>query len=634
MPEMPRRPREHVLGEEAQDAFKSLLPTAWIYRSKPSDYGLDGEVELTSREGQLTGRLFYVQLKGTDTASLEEGLKIRLKISTANYFRALDLPVLIILYHAPTGRVYARWFESVSSSLPEAGQDTVSLKLSDEDEFTSTRSATIPNELDGIRLIKFNKLSLPVGVTISCRDDQQIRGFAAAEIISAVKSLSGSSVVQFNPSGPIAVGIGADQTVITAGIAYKMLVPTTLLFGRGSLQVFAANMVTAIGIALGRARQAHAGATLILSSVRCGDLLNSLPYGLEAAFYLAVDNRMAEALEVASSIISSPDSLALAQVMGMVPILARSMPGSSGLWTELLRKIVTATEVRKDMRLCATARYNLANHLHSMGRRREALRYYHLALQADPGYASRNYIWRELGVLLFESTHYRWAAVCYERAIALGDSECEPFLADALMWSGEYDPAIAMFEAYLKKIDYPASEWALKGHFLRIIRDNVGSGTQRRNRLLAMQLASPLAGAFEAPQFTEAVQADGLCGLAWFNRAFLEVGRNNYESAAMYYTVAGLCQPNDIQAWCSAVGCAINCRRLDLLAHVLAAAYRVCGERFCGALYEFVKQQPDGFPKHMVIEKLGEVISAVPAMEQRWILRVGNRTLTSAPPGT
>jgi Domain of unknown function (DUF4365) len=62
MTEMPERPREHVLGDEAQDAFKSLLPTHWIYRQKASDYGIDGEVELASPTGQLTGRLFYVQL--------------------------------------------------------------------------------------------------------------------------------------------------------------------------------------------------------------------------------------------------------------------------------------------------------------------------------------------------------------------------------------------------------------------------------------------------------------------------------------------------------------------------------------------------------------------------------------------
>ncbi len=119
MPDMPQRPREHVLSDEAQDAFKSRLPTNWIYRPKPSDYGVDGEVELVSSENQLTGRLFYVQLKGTDTTSLEEALRVRLKISTVNYFRALDLPVLIGRLHSPTNRVYARWFESVRVHRPK-----------------------------------------------------------------------------------------------------------------------------------------------------------------------------------------------------------------------------------------------------------------------------------------------------------------------------------------------------------------------------------------------------------------------------------------------------------------------------------------------------------------------------------
>jgi tetratricopeptide (TPR) repeat protein len=520
MSEMPERPREHVLGDEAQDAFRLLLPKGWIYRSKPSDYGIDGEVELTSAEGQLTGRLFYVQLKGTDTISLEEALKIRLKISTVNYFRALDLPVLIVRYHAPTTKIYVRWFESVSSSLPEAGQDTVSIKFSEEDEFTSTRSATISNELEGIRLIKFNKLTLPVGATIGCRSGQQIRGFSAAEIVSAVKSLVSTGIVRFKPDVPIAVEIGTDQTDITIGIVYKMSVQTDTLFSHSSLQVSAANILAAIGIALGRVRQGHAGATLILSSARQASLLNSFPYGLEAAFCLAADNRTAEALQVANSIISGRDSLALMQIMGMVPILARSMPNSSGLWTELLRKIVVETETRGDMKLCAAARYNLANHLHSIGQRREALHYYHLALRADPRYSIRNYIWRELGALLFKSMHYRWAAVCYKRAVELGDDECEPFLADALMWSGEYDQAMTMFEAYLKKIQYPSSEWVLTGQFVRVVRERVGCGTQRRNRVLALQLASARENTFEESQFTAAVQADGLCGLAWFNRAF------------------------------------------------------------------------------------------------------------------
>jgi len=123
-------------------------------------------------------------------------------------------------------------------------------------------------------------------------------------------------------------------------------------------------------------------------------------------------------------------------------------------------------------------------------------------------------------------------------------------------------------------------------------------------------------------------RSTGLCGLAWFNRAFLELGTKNYESAALCYTAAALCRLNDVQAWCSGVGCALNCHRPDLLAHVLSAAYRMCGERFSLALYEFVRQQPDEFPKHRIIEMLGEIISELPVREQNWILRIGNRTLT------
>ena len=84
MSEMPERPRQHVVGDEAQDAFKLVLPSGWIYRPKASDYGIDGEVELVSQTGLLTGVLFYVQLKATDILSIEEALKVRLKISTAN----------------------------------------------------------------------------------------------------------------------------------------------------------------------------------------------------------------------------------------------------------------------------------------------------------------------------------------------------------------------------------------------------------------------------------------------------------------------------------------------------------------------------------------------------------------------
>ena len=618
MPEMPKRPREHVLGDEAQQAFKNLLPPEWIYRSKSSDYGVDGEVELVLPNDEVTGRLFYVQLKGTDVEPLTQALKIRLKLSTVNYFRALDLPVLIVLYHAPMRRVYARWFQALDRSLPMEGQGTVSVRLSEEDLHTAASSASISRELEGIRALSLNKLRLPLGVALT----SGLAEFTVAELVSAMKSLVSDDTVSFNPDAVVTVEISEEHTDISVGIAHKYDFPTKVLSSQGSPRVFAANICTAVGIVLGRAHQPHLGSVLILTSAQYGDLLASFPLGIEAAIYLAQDKRTAEALKIAQSAISSGDNLELAWAMTLVAISSRSPYSSGALHTEVLRSIVTESQRRADMTLFAAAQYNLANHLHSIGQRREALRYYHSALRSDKRYYERSYIWRELGVLLFESGHFHFAAVCYERAVAAGDSECRPFLADALMWTGAYGRALAEIDPYLKGIEYPPSEWVLKHCFLLMLRDIVGVGAQRREKALALQLADPRDGQFKESQFRAAIQADALCGLAWFNRAHSEVLAQNYSKGAEYYTAAALCQPNDLEAWCAAVVCALNSRCADLFGHVISAAYRARREDFSSAIFERVKQQPADYPKQQLIEALGEIITSVPKRRNPAFVRI------------
>jgi tetratricopeptide (TPR) repeat protein len=622
MPEMPGRPDEHVLGDRAVDAFRSLLPTRWIYRPKTPDYGIDGEVELVSCQEQLTGRLFYVQSKGTETDSLDDALRVRLKVSTANYYRALDLPVLIVRYHAPTNRVYVKWFDSVSPSVPQAGKDTFTLKLSQEDEFNPDRSAKIAQELESIRLIKLTRLVLPVSVSLSSRPSHT-EWASTAEITSAARALVNRQVLIFNPDALINVEIGPADTDVRLGAAYKFSFKTPTLLDNKSPKTSAANIIIAIGLALGRVGQNHAAAVLICASALDGNVLNSFLHGIEAAFYLAADDRNAEALDIARSVIRSPDALEMAQLMAAVPLLAHSMPRSSTSHTQLLREIVVEAERQPDNAFRATAHYNLANHLRST-ERRESLRHYHLAVLCDPQYGERSYYWHEIGALLFASKRFRAAITCYERAIARGDAECRPLLADALLWAGEYDRSCAEFDDYLRSVAYPPSEWALKGMFVRLVRDKVGSGTQRRDRMLAMQLAAPRTTVFDESQFMEALRADGLCGLAWFNQAASEVRAQNYENSAICFMAAALCQPNDFQAWCSAIGSAINCHRMDLLGHIISAAYRANGEPFSEALFEYFRQQPATSPiqKTKIIELLGEFLATVPTSGKQRTFRI------------
>lgn len=41
---MPKRTREHKLENESRKAFEGVIPSDWVYRQLPADYGIDGEV--------------------------------------------------------------------------------------------------------------------------------------------------------------------------------------------------------------------------------------------------------------------------------------------------------------------------------------------------------------------------------------------------------------------------------------------------------------------------------------------------------------------------------------------------------------------------------------------------------------
>jgi hypothetical protein len=101
------RPRSHQLETESRRVFANSLPSVWVLREISPDYGIDALVEIFSATGQATGKLFLVQLKATDGRSDE--LSVRLPVKTVAYYQTLLVPVLVVLFHAPSGRMYARW---------------------------------------------------------------------------------------------------------------------------------------------------------------------------------------------------------------------------------------------------------------------------------------------------------------------------------------------------------------------------------------------------------------------------------------------------------------------------------------------------------------------------------------------
>lgn len=91
------------IKRRSQRIFENLLLSSWIFRSQEDqeDYGVDGEIEVTTKQDKATGFIFKVQLKGTSVAEYDEnGQLVFSKASVGRfsyYVDKLHIPFVFVV---------------------------------------------------------------------------------------------------------------------------------------------------------------------------------------------------------------------------------------------------------------------------------------------------------------------------------------------------------------------------------------------------------------------------------------------------------------------------------------------------------------------------------------------------------
>lgn len=145
----PKRPEAHVKEAEAWRLLQNLAPKEWIVREvSERDYGIDIYIELVSKDGNLTGQLMSVQLKGQQNIEWElsdGGHRVArspsIMTTTASYWLALPVPVFLFVADLSAKNVY---FVAVQEDLRTRfdklnGQNYISFKLSDRLDLKSKK---------------------------------------------------------------------------------------------------------------------------------------------------------------------------------------------------------------------------------------------------------------------------------------------------------------------------------------------------------------------------------------------------------------------------------------------------------------------------------------------------------------
>lgn len=279
---VPQRTREHELDYLAELALRGLLPSGWVFRpTDRHDYGIDGSVEVFD-EGEPTGQVFNVQLKGTDDEDADNRSAVRIRVGTGEYWNRLHLPTLVVRHHAGTDHVYARWWHECRF-LPADGQQTVTIRFEAEHGWSDTTPAALSDGIDVFHRVRSARVELPLPVTLVI-DPAVTDGRPPGVIRNAVRSAAdrlprlvaleadvatgGSVVVVITPASieaRLGGGITAElpnlaQAPENTGVGFDVLLTLALALGRVGL----AGAATAlIDIALPESN--HRGSAAVLA---------------------------------------------------------------------------------------------------------------------------------------------------------------------------------------------------------------------------------------------------------------------------------------------------------------------------------------------------------------------------------
>lgn len=571
---MPTRSRSHELEELSVARFNDLLPPKWVSRAKLPDYGIDREVEIFDDQGRSTGLTFLVQLRATDDP--QQADKVVLEADELEYYRQLDLPVMIARYCSATNGFHWQWEPIVSfrAKLKE-GQKTTTYRFGVSERWDSRTPSSIQRTLEVRRSLG----AFPQGAAMPVRLD--LSGLPTAARYATERAL-GDAIAQC--SGALArtregraveLEIACDQESITLRIdsltsiridlpdADPKAVATSALYGAIKLLSHKGLHRQAERIAravLGRSPPHH---NEMLGLAACKALAGDPQAAIELALLHGFHRQTAEYGAVLFEIARSPAT-------------EHARRAATDRFYEAA--LEAAAEVGPAN--AAAIHYSFANFLRASAPASHALFHLNRARRLRPAYLRTGYFLRELGGLLFLSGHPRCAAEAYRAA---SERDADPLLAlllgDALMLSGSLAQAAAQFEVATAGLPSlaQAQEAELKRTACQWLKDQTGRDILPVRRKEADDAMRP-DGLDEEDDLAAVLRhTDGLNPRAHFNLGVRRSEGSRRPDAVWHFLTCAFVQGGDVAAWANAAICALSEEQGELLTAILTVAIHTAG---------------------------------------------------------
>lgn len=142
---LPKRHPTHIIESKSWKVLQAKLPSHWILREVTErDYGVDAYIELVTTEGEVTGELVSIQLKGKEGGNIDWKTSSEkkhfaftgTKVTTVQYWMNIPVPVFLFVADVDNSQL---WFADVKDQTRRnydayRSQSTLTFSVCDADE--------------------------------------------------------------------------------------------------------------------------------------------------------------------------------------------------------------------------------------------------------------------------------------------------------------------------------------------------------------------------------------------------------------------------------------------------------------------------------------------------------------------
>lgn len=595
--DMPKRSKTHQVEDLSINALKLLLPREWVYREKDKDYGIDGEIEVFSKEGFATGIVFYVQLKATDLIDPKMHTRVQLANEAINYYKSLSLPTLLVRYAETTKNTYIQWAHTIDRYTQKEGAKSFTFYIDKDNLWDENTSDKIVTEMHKITAIKSINNLLPISTYLNFSFDN-INKILPSRLKSSLRRYLSDkeNIIQLETSEEnslLSINI-TDNTLFVdiAGISgcYFHHIDSYDY----SINELIGDIFTSVTIALFHLGKKFNGITIFETLVNDGFMSRNPEVLLNIIFEYSVIGQSEKVMKLWKNISDEFKDEKLNMKYQMITLMASTQNNSTETYEQYLRETIEKFENIDEEISLGIAYYNYASFLRDKNNRK-SFSYYVKALKNNPHYYSEHYIFKEIAGLLFDLKKYSASIRYYRIGIDLKeDMNSLVLYADALMHQGKYLDAKEKFVEYFdkKKTDIDP-EWHLKESILGVIVNDIEIKEQKRSYYKAMNtdtLKNCTNKEIKREEYQYIIKnIDALNPLCHFNLGILSSKNEEFFDGTIHFLICALVNRTDVESWFNSFKSALNSNEYEIIPLIISCAYNICGEQFIELIYDVIE---------------------------------------------